>query len=100
MNSIKEILDRQVQVHDDSAGKAEMSRLLIEKIIEKKKRQDEKFAFLFQLFVFLLLLVFLFFIFRFCVHIEEYHTITMVLVLGSTLLFTQVCQKFIGLLRR
>lgn len=100
MSLIKQVLENERARHDHEAEKAAVNRMLFEKMIEKKKRQNEKFALLFQFSVCLLLIVFLVLLFSFSTGIGDYRNITFAIVLFSVLLLAQVCQKFMGFLVR
>jgi len=98
MNSIKAALHRELLSFEHKEHKEDLGRQLFEKVLEKKRRQDEKIKLLFQISVLSLLVLALFFAFSIShtIKISDYQIGLTAMSVLAILIFVDICQKMLG----
>lgn len=93
MSSVKQILEKDIRQMQLDGHKRELSRRLVEKMIEEKRRQDEKYRLLLQGTVLASLIAFLLYVFIYMNDYTTYQNVFTGSVLALTLLFAHICQR-------
>ena len=98
MSSVKQVLENDIrQMHLDG-HKRELGRLLVEKMIEEKRRQDEKYRLWLQGTVLASLTAFFLYVYFCTKDIGAYQTTFTGAILALALFFAHVCQKILSLI--
>jgi hypothetical protein len=100
MNTIKKVLQNELNKHQDHPMQATISNALFERLLEKKRRRDQKIRLCLQGFVFLLIVGFLCFVFLFSfTHVmPDTQTVINILLLLAFLVLMDLCHKILGLI--
>lgn len=98
MSSIKQALEKDIARIVPDEEKRQITRMLFEKMIEKRRRQDEKYRILVQGTFLVAMVVLLLYIFVKVPAIADYQTLLTGFILGLVLYFGHICQKALALI--